>query len=252
MGQLMQQQGGRIQSINRAVQLLEAAASSPDGAGATTLAEAVGLKVSTAHTLIRTLADNGLLELVPETRRYRIGLRLLTLSMAANSNALQRVGLLAGEQVVSLASSLNEFAGLFTLSAGQMLVLSSYAPPNGLTVTLPPGGYIRQPHRMAAGKMLLAASNPELAAAYLEALAATDRDGAATLQAELELARRTGYAEAVNTDASGLHALAIPVPRIGGLQLALAISVPLPRMDRTRMLAAMRQTAVRLATQISK
>ena len=65
----------RIQSIDRAAELLEAIAAAPEPETAPALADACGLNRSTAWRILATLEHHGLVERDPETNRYRPRLR---------------------------------------------------------------------------------------------------------------------------------------------------------------------------------
>ncbi|MDT7592971.1 MAG: IclR family transcriptional regulator, acetate operon repressor, partial [Pseudonocardiales bacterium] len=65
----------RIQSVDRAVDLLQAvAAASPETSSAPALARACGLNRATAWRLLKTLQARGLVALDEATGRYSIGL----------------------------------------------------------------------------------------------------------------------------------------------------------------------------------
>ena len=68
---------GRIQSIDRAAELLEAIAAAPEPETAPALADACGLNRSTAWRILATLEHHGLVERDPDTNRYRLGFAVL-------------------------------------------------------------------------------------------------------------------------------------------------------------------------------
>jgi DNA-binding IclR family transcriptional regulator len=82
---------GRIQSIDRAADLLEAIAAGQDPQTAPALADAVGLNRSTAWRILATLEARGLVERDPETNRYRLGFAVLRLAAAAGHEPLVRL-----------------------------------------------------------------------------------------------------------------------------------------------------------------
>jgi DNA-binding IclR family transcriptional regulator len=101
--------GGRIQSVQRAAALLEAIAGAPEPATAPELAERCGLNRTTAWRILVTLADEGLVERDPATRRWSIGHALTRLAGAADDSLprharphLEQLSRRAGE-TVSLA-----------------------------------------------------------------------------------------------------------------------------------------------------
>lgn len=68
------------QSVQRALTVLEALATSPSGIGVTELAAALGLNKSTVHRILRALLARGYAERVPGGANYRLGLRVVELS----------------------------------------------------------------------------------------------------------------------------------------------------------------------------
>ena len=71
-----EQQGRTIQSVDRALQVLEAIAENRDGITVSAVSEKVGLNVSTCHHLITTLVHRGYLTQVSRTRGYTLGRKL--------------------------------------------------------------------------------------------------------------------------------------------------------------------------------
>ena len=85
-----------VQSVLRAVDLLEAAAAAESGLALAELAEALGVAVPTAHNLAKTLASRGYLERSSRPVRYRLGGALLDLA----ERQMRRVWLSRAEGVV--------------------------------------------------------------------------------------------------------------------------------------------------------
>ena len=69
-----------VQSIERALKLLEALSEYPDGIQITRLAEKVSLSKSTVHRLLATLINMHYVVKVQESEKYKLGYRLLFLS----------------------------------------------------------------------------------------------------------------------------------------------------------------------------
>ena len=81
----------RIQSIDRAVELLEAIAAAPEPQTAPALADRAGLNRSTAWRILATLEHHGLVERDPAGNRYGLGFALLRLAAAAGHEPLVRL-----------------------------------------------------------------------------------------------------------------------------------------------------------------
>ena len=70
----------RVQSVDRALALLEIVAASDGDVAITTLAAKAGIHVSTAHRLLATLVARGYVTHDERTRRYRAGDALTNLA----------------------------------------------------------------------------------------------------------------------------------------------------------------------------
>src|SRR4029077_13810817 len=66
---------GGIQSVATALNLLDCLAAERE-LGVAELGRRLGIAKSTAHRIVTTLAAKGIVQQVPETRNYRLGLRL--------------------------------------------------------------------------------------------------------------------------------------------------------------------------------
>lgn len=69
-----------VQSLDRALDILELLANRPNGLGVTDVAAAIGLHKSTAGRLLIALRERGYLEKDPATSTYRIGLKCVDLA----------------------------------------------------------------------------------------------------------------------------------------------------------------------------
>ena len=74
----------RTKSLGRAVDLLRACASRPDGASASELARVAGLPRSTVARTLRTLADDGFVEEAKDGAGWMLGYELVRLARAAD------------------------------------------------------------------------------------------------------------------------------------------------------------------------
>lgn len=75
----MKEQGVIIQSVDRAIRILELFTGSLTELGITEIAQMMGLGKSTVYGLVNTLLAAGYLEQNPENKRYRLGLKLFQL-----------------------------------------------------------------------------------------------------------------------------------------------------------------------------
>ena len=98
----------RVQSIERAVAVLNALTDGP--IGVTEVAERASLPKSTAARLLGSLAHEGVVEQVPGETRYRLGPLIVTLAAAVRPT--RTLVALARPHLAALASAAGEAAGL--------------------------------------------------------------------------------------------------------------------------------------------
>lgn len=82
--------GRLVQSLSRGLAILDLVARSENGMALRDIREAMGLKASTAHNLLRTMVVAGYLEKVTGPIRYRLGRAVLDLVHEHGDNVLMR------------------------------------------------------------------------------------------------------------------------------------------------------------------
>jgi DNA-binding IclR family transcriptional regulator len=240
----------RAQSIQRAVAVLRAVGSTPQGSTAGELAAAASLPRPTVSRLLATLSDAGLVEQVPGGR-WVLGSELVRLARAADP--YRRIVELARPVVAGLAERTGESA---TFGAGRRPgegeVLLQIDAPSLLGATDWVGRTFPA-HASGGGKLALARLDDEelvgwLATHPLDRLTPRTITDPGRLRAELRRVRKLGYAETVDELEQGLTGIAVPVrgPE-PSTAMALTVSGPSPRFpaDRRRELASLAQDAAR-------
>lgn len=226
-----------IQSVDRALQLLEEVAAHGDWVGVRELARATGLNPPTAQNLLKTLQARGFLEFDEQMRRYRVGLAALRLADSADS--LARMGDFARPFVQELFSEFDETVAVLALIQGQAVVVDWRQANHSLAVTHH-RRVIEFPHFMASGQVLLAFQDETFREGYLSTVdygdtglnMPTNRD---ELAAVLTKTREYGMAETENMRGCGIAAVAAPVlDATGRIVMAMACSAPLTRADASR------------------
>lgn len=226
----------RVAAVERAVAVLDQLAHEPAELGTNELARRIGVNPSTVSRLLATLEAARLVQHVPASGRYRLGLRLLELGNAA----------LAGLDLRGIARPLLE--GLVT-ATGETATLSIPGERDAVTVDFVQSASSVQSvarlgrpsvaHATAAGKVLLAFGEVALPAGRLERftpLTLTDRR---ELRAEIERVRARRWAEAAGERERDLNAVAAPVFAADGrLAAILGLQGPEGRFDRDARRAA--------------
>lgn len=196
--------------------------------GVTDAALALQVPRSSAHDLLDTLAHTGLLRRV-EGNRYRLGLKLLTLSNAALESLAVRVQ--ARPVMECLARKLVATAHLATLDGTDVVYLDKVAAEGGPRIALSGVGRRLPLHCTAVGKALLAHQSSGAITQTLDRLPlepVTDRTIASidALRFELAGARRDGVARDREGSVLGVCCHAAPITEAGRVTAAISLSVP--------------------------
>ena len=227
---------GRIQSVSRASRLLMLVANGRTEPTAKGLAQGAGLPVPTAHHLLSTLVDEGLLA-KDSKARYLLGVKVAVLADALQRAVTAPEYLL--EPLRQLAVTTGETSYLASWRQGDICVQASVEGTHPVRVSLPVGPYT-DAHARATGKLLLAMATQELRASYLTSHAPrplTPRTTVdlARLEEEFETIRRNGYALDEEQFQPGVCCVAAPVMDEGVVVAAYSISVPTQRFNEKRL-----------------
>ncbi len=151
---------GGVQSLHRAVAILQSVAGARLGIGLAELSKELGLHSSTTFHLAKTLVTLGLMRQDPESKRYRIGPQLFSLA----SGALDELELLniAVPYLASLAQQTGENSHIAVKSGNEVVIIGKCDGTASIRLAERVGS-ARPAHATAIGKMLLSAvPAPEL------------------------------------------------------------------------------------------
>lgn len=143
----------RTQAVERATTVLDLFSLHQPELSLTAISTRLGMHPSTAHRLLKTMQDAGLLAQVAGAEAYRLGPKLLTLG---GRMLLQHsVREVAAPILRQLTHELGETVGLSRYEDGFVVYLDCVEGPHPVSVTLRPGG--RAPaHCVASGRAMLA------------------------------------------------------------------------------------------------
>ncbi|HEV3381981.1 MAG TPA: IclR family transcriptional regulator [Trebonia sp.] len=220
------QADGGVQSVHRALDVLEALAAAGGTASLSDLAAACGLPAPTMHRLAATLADRGYLRQSPD-RRYSLGSRLIPLG--ADAHAL--LGARALPVLRGLAELAGESANLAVLTQGRAEYVAQAPGRHAMRIFTEVGNRVEL-HCTGVGKALLAVLPPaqagKLLAAPLTARTPASITDPAALEAEIALIRDRGYALDEGEMEAGVRCVAVGMP--GAAPMAVSVSGPAARM----------------------
>ncbi|MCL6639090.1 MAG: IclR family transcriptional regulator [Firmicutes bacterium] len=224
-----------VQSIERALVILEALGRHPQGAGVTELGQYIGLHKSTVHRLLSTLLAYGYVEQDRDTERYRLGIKVLSLGLEVLNNLDFRKEALP--YMKELEEISRETVQLAVLDSGQVVVVARDHSPETITVNL---GLRADVHCTAEGKVLLAYLPEEeilriLNKRQMRQYTVNTLTDVNNMLAHLAKVRNQGYAISAEELAEGLRSVAAPVfDHTGRVIAALSIIGPTSRMTLER------------------
>lgn len=216
-------------SVANALRLVELLARTTD-AGVTDLARQLGISKASVDRLLTTLVSAGFVEQDPQSRRYRLSLKIVLIAEAVRG----RIGIVdvARPRLLALSDEVQEAVNLGVLVDGA-LVFAEMIPSTHVFRFEPRPGTALPAYCTSAGKTLLAFVTAAKLDRYLATVVPARHTSAtlttvARIRAELEEIRRVGYA----LDRGELieEAWCVAAPVLGGDGLAVAaVSVTMPR-----------------------
>ena len=229
---------GGVQSLTRALSILDALADNDDGLSLTALAKTVALPPSSAHRLLTTLQRKRFVRFEPATMAWRIGVQAF---VVGNAFARSRdVVALAMPYMRQLMEKTGETVNLYVPNGGHAICIAQVQSQQTIRAISRPGGTIAL-HRSAAGKAMLAqmttAEVDEVVAKHgLEKITKNSITAPSKLHAELSRTRIRGFALDDEEFAPGLRCIAaVILDEYGAAQGALSIAGPVGRLTDARL-----------------
>ncbi|MFN2520743.1 MAG: IclR family transcriptional regulator [Candidatus Limnocylindria bacterium] len=241
-----------VQSVDRALDLIEALAVTDGEASITALAVRTSLHVSTVHRLLATLVRRGYVGQNADTSRYFAGARLATLGEGGS-----RYGVLKGRArpiLRWLSESTRETANLAVVDDNAAVYIDTVQGPQVVRLFTTVGNRVPL-HATGAGKAHLAALPAARRDALLDRVELRPHTPntiveRAALRRALEEVRERGYAVDDEEFDEGVRCVAVAVGSPGSPVAALSISAPAARLSRQRcgeVAPLLRRAAMQLA-----
>lgn len=228
----------RVQSLDRAFDLLELLCGCQGGMSLAALSAETGLNKSTAHRLLGALAERGYVRREAEGAVYHAGMRLCELGSRIVEN-LDVVGM-AKAPMERLSRRTGETVHLAMREGTEIVYVHKVESIHGAIRMFSRIGMRRPLYCTGVGKAILASLPPEEAMALWEE---SDRrrctpntiTEAEPFRRELARVRRDGYALDNEENEQGVRCVAAAVPDWRGrAAYALSISAPVSRMTDGR------------------
>jgi DNA-binding IclR family transcriptional regulator len=203
------------QTLERAIGLIRIlAAAGADGRRLVELQRESGLTKPTVHRILDTLKNEGVVEQLEETRRYRLGQELAVLGWSANRTVYD-LKELAAEEMAAIATKTGDTSFLAIRSGTEAVCIDRQTgdyPVKAFTVEV---GTRRPLGVGATGVALLAALPPGEAETVLEAiqggLGRFPNAGGRQIRESMERARKDGYALSDGLMLKGVRGVAVVI-----------------------------------------
>jgi len=219
---------GGVQSVDRAIDLLEIMAAVGGSTALGDLAARAGLPLPTAHRLIRALASRGYVRQLPG-RGYALGPKLIRLGDVATN----LIGAWAAPHLANLVAKSGETANMAVLDGAMAVYVAQVPSPHSMRMFTEVGRQVHL-HCTGVGKALLLQLPDEtvrnlISKAGMPAHTPNSHVTSETLLADLAECRTRGYALDEGEQEVGVRCFAVPVPGAPTLT-ALSISGPVARL----------------------
>ena len=233
-----------VQSVQLAIDVLEAIAFSGEELGVTQLAERLHVTKGSVHRHLTTLVERGYLAQNPATTRYRLGPKSRLLARIAPDVDLVQV---AEGPMRDLRDELGHSVVLSASTPRGALILTTVAGKSPIEIGVRTGSELSL-YASAQGRVMLAhAPRPaqeRVLAGPLQKLTSKTMVDPRHLQAELARILRQGYASAPEQALLGINAVAVPVFDATGSCVACVTVVGsiqiLPAHPESRTIAALK------------
>jgi DNA-binding IclR family transcriptional regulator len=227
---------GGLQSVDRALNVLELLARWGDG-GVSEVAAELDVHKSTAFRLLGALESHGLVEQTEDRGKYRLGFGLVRLAGAVSVR--MDITKMARPVAERLANEIGETVNIAVLREHYAVNVDQALGPAAVT-TQNWVGQLTPLHATSSGKVLLANVDAQERARLVKhtGLPAFTADTIATvgeLEKELQKVLENGYATTIGEFEDGLNAVAVPVLDADGTVIAaLSASGPSYRFTPSR------------------
>jgi DNA-binding IclR family transcriptional regulator len=224
-----------VAAVQRAIAILDALAAANSELGTNEIARRTGINVSSISRILATLASGGLVEHVPSTGRYRLGVGVMRLATAVHRRMDIRT--LARPHLEELAKRTKETVTLSVPGEHEAITLDFVQSPLSVR-SVAEVGRMSAAHATAVGKVFLAHGGT-LPGGQLKRFTEqtiTDREA---LAVEVGRIADRGWAQAVGEREDDLNAVAAPVlDQAGSLAAIIGVQGPAVRFSPRAMRSA--------------
>ena len=250
-------EGDSVQSVSRALTLLEIIAREDSPVTISELAKKAQLKLATTHRLLNTMMNRGFIEQDPVSLRYHLGIKTFEIGNAAlNINDLRTI---SRPFLKSLAQQTNETTNLAILDGAEVVYIDQLESTNIVIVKMFARIGSRGPaYCTGTGKVLLADLPEEelkKRLAKVEFVKFTEHTvtDVNDLINVLNQIKKDGFALDISERDDGVICIAAPIRNFEKrVQAAISLSAPTQRMDQKRIDGEILPLVLQAAQQISE
>lgn len=244
---------GGIQSVRRALDVLEAVAAHGGTMSVAQTAAVVGLPAPTTHRILRTLVDRGYMRQLTD-KTYTLGFRLIQLGEATTA----LLGADSHAVLQSLVNAIGETANLAVLVGSSAEYVAQVPARYSMRMFTEVGRRVDL-HATGVGKALLAQLSPADVRTLVGRRGLTRHTPHTLvtqpdLEAELHRVREQGYSIDEEEQELGVRCVAVHVPHPSAALMAVSVSGPLSRMTDdvvARAVPMLQEAAERMARNTS-
>jgi DNA-binding IclR family transcriptional regulator len=245
-------------AVERALNILEAAAQRRDGLTNAEISRKLGIPKSSASYILRTLEKRSYLRREAETGRYRLGLKILSLGGDAQANL--DIADVALPFMRILGEKIRMTVHLAVLDQGEAVYIEKVEAPGFFKVNTWVGRRMFL-HSTSVGKCLLAWLPKHEIETMVRQQGLKKRTpktitSIAKLLADLDRVKHSGHAVDDEENSLGARCLGAPIfDATGNVTAALGASGTLTQTDETempRIIEALRETARRISRQLQR
>lgn len=242
----------RLSSVATAARILREFGKHSTQLGVSQLARRVGVGKSTAHRIIWTLVEEGLLEKVEETGLFRLTHTMRSLGASAETS--QKMHEAATIPLDQLRGNTRGTLHIAILDGADVLYIERREGPGAIPVFRAVGSR-NAAHATASGKVLLAFLPPDRQQRLVHEMRLTPKTSRtitsrADLLTELALVRRQGYAENRGESQPGMCSIAAPIrDPLGQVVASVSVAEHVEEVDRGlhRLIGPIVETAARIS-----
>ena len=243
-----------IQSVNRALDILELFPGSSETLGLTEIAQFLGVSKSTAHGLVTTLVKRDFLQQEPTTRRYRLGVKIIHLGLFVVQHS--QLGQAIHPWADMLCETYQEVVHIALLAGDVALVIQRFEPKTP-HLLFPQSGSALPIHTTSVGKVLLAFSPPEIQKQLFKTVPLTRKTqytltNKVLLMKALKKIREQEFALDEEESLIGVTCAGAPIrDRSGKVVAAISLSGSKSRMEEKgfkEIIEAVRGTAMKISS----